>query len=98
MSKTEIGASYSVTQAIETISGFASAPVYAATYSATLATFPAAFNLVTTLMITAALILSLFIAMWMKSRDDNGDDGEKKSAEMTVEFKNTSQLSVTQDN
>lgn len=67
ISPSEIGASYSVTQAIETASGFASSPVYARTYAATIANFPGAFNLITAGVIAFTLIISFLISRWLKS-------------------------------
>lgn len=65
VSRSEISRIYSITSAIEAISGLGAAPLYTATYSATILSFSAAFNLITVGVFVLTLVLALLIAKWI---------------------------------
>lgn len=62
----EISRIYSITSAVEAISGLGAVPLYTKTYLATLTTFPAAFNLISAGTFATVLVLSIFIERWLK--------------------------------
>lgn len=74
VSREEIGKVYSITTAVEAVSGLGAAPLYTATYSATIATFPSAFNLITVAIFMCNLVLVFLVARWMMS-----SSGESKT-------------------
>lgn len=61
----EVSKIYSITTAIESISGLGAAPVYKAVYTATLTTFPSAFNLITVGIFSICMILLALVAKWL---------------------------------
>jgi PCFT/HCP family folate transporter-like MFS transporter 1/3 len=63
--KSEISMIYSITSAIESISGLGASPLYTFVYSTTLISFPGAFNLITACMFAAALLLIYFVGRWL---------------------------------
>lgn len=74
VSKGEISMIYSITSAIEAISGLGASPLYTFVYSVTLISFPGAFNLITACIFALALVIIYFVGGWLMNSKQSSSE------------------------